>query len=112
MTESFPKSARLRKKADFKKKGIFFVKGDYLNFSITEGKERLGISISKKLVKKAVSRNKIKRMIREVFRRTRQKYLKYDIHAVYRKKNNGKVELFEIKNDFLKLEKILCDEKI
>jgi ribonuclease P protein component len=67
------KENRLKKKKDFEriyKKGRGF-KGDSLFLKILENKEeltRIGIVVSKKVSKKAVQRNKIKRQMREIMR--------------------------------------------
>lgn len=81
----FPKSSRLKKVQDFqqvirqssslraKGVGLFFRKGEGVS-------SRLGIVISKRQVKRAVDRNKFKRMIREFYRLNQPKFgSTYDI---------------------------------
>ena len=87
------KRMRLDKPFDFKK---CFSRGKrlsspafiihYLENDLTHG--RLGIRIAKKKVKKAVDRNKIKRVAREVFRR--KGFDGFDIILVLRNEKNYK----------------------
>ncbi|WP_367674069.1 ribonuclease P protein component [Buchnera aphidicola] len=61
---------------------------------------RLGISISKKYIKKAHQRNYLKRLIREFFRLYQHKFLLMDFIVVVKKKvskNNGKLFLSKLK---------------
>ena len=69
-----PKKNRLRKKDDFQKvyqKGFFSAFGDISlkklpnNLSMT----RIGFIVEKKIFKKAVERNRIKRILRDFFRK-------------------------------------------
>jgi ribonuclease P protein component len=74
-TESFPKSARLRKRPEFLKLSRTGRKIHTPNFIVIfekneRGESRLGITVSGK-VGNAVARNKIKRLVREFFRRHR-----------------------------------------
>jgi len=86
----FPKSARLNTPEDFK---VVFKQANKLNFSgftiyvlkTDQTDSRLGLAISKKSVKKAVSRNRIKRIIRDSFRLRRCKLDGWDIVFVSRK---------------------------
>jgi len=73
VSEAFDKSSRLLKSADFghvfsngpRKHGKYFL----VVFNANElGYARLGIAVSRKVSKKAVVRNRIKRQIRESFR--------------------------------------------
>lgn len=71
--QKFSFSQRLHKQEDFgfalKKKGRFISKWGSLHVSPNvAGFERLGIIVSKRVVNKAVARNRIKRIIREIFR--------------------------------------------
>ncbi|MCW5197409.1 ribonuclease P protein component [Buchnera aphidicola] len=61
---------------------------------------RLGISISKKYVRKAYQRNYLKRLIREFFRLYQYNFLLMDFIVVVKKnisKNNGKLFLKKLK---------------
>ena len=87
--QTFPRSARLTSPEDFK---TVFRKAKKLNFKeftvyVLENnriESRLGLAISKKSVKKAVSRNLIKRIIRDSFRLRRNKLKGWDIVFVSR----------------------------
>lgn len=73
--ERFPKTARLRKRAQFRKLSRTGSKFQSANFVVikksNEGLEsRLGITVSAK-VGNAVVRNRVKRQVREFFRRHR-----------------------------------------
>lgn len=67
-----PKENRLKKRNDFKKihqQGKSILKGKLiLRFLPAEGRNLIGIIVSKKVSKKAVVRNKIKRRIRSILR--------------------------------------------
>lgn len=73
--ERFPKSARLRKRAEFLKLSRVGRKAQSANFvlisnSNDRGETRLGITVSGK-VGNSVVRNRVKRQVREFFRRRR-----------------------------------------
>ena len=73
--EKFPKSARLRKRPEFLRLSRIGRKIHSAHFVIVSGKNergesRLGITVSSK-VGNAVVRNRIKRCVREFFRRRR-----------------------------------------
>ena len=79
MSEGFPKQDRIRAKRDFervfrqgKKKQGRLVCLHYLYNK--EDRTRVGITVSKKVDKRAVVRNLVKRRIREIFRRNRQSF--------------------------------------
>lgn len=86
---SLPPSARLRSAADFA--GLRAVKGR-LNgtlFAIRYGpgvtaSVRMGMAVSRKVSKRAVERNRIKRTIRESFRQRRTKLPLIDILVIAR----------------------------
>jgi ribonuclease P protein component len=74
-SEGFPKSARLRKRPEFLSLSRAGKKVHSHNFVVIAqrngfGESRLGITVSGK-VGNAVARNRIKRLVREVFRRRR-----------------------------------------
>jgi len=87
--QTFPRSARLTSPEEFK---TVFKKAHKLNFKeftvyVLQNnriESRLGLAISKKTVKKAVSRNLIKRIIRDSFRLRRKKLKGWDIVFVSR----------------------------
>jgi len=81
----FPKSARLLKRRDFQ----FRPYSRYLseNFSFiysTGGSARMGISISKKVLRNAAPRNRVRRLVREAFRMHRDRFQGVDLHLVAR----------------------------
>jgi ribonuclease P protein component len=81
----FPKSARLLKKSDFRFRPYKKFFSDRFSFYFKkDGAGRLGISISKKVLKKATDRNRLKRLLRESYREIRTTIPKVDIHVVAR----------------------------
>jgi ribonuclease P protein component len=88
-TERFPKSARLRKRAEFLKLSRFGQKLHSANFVIISRandapESRLGITVSGK-VGNSVTRNRIKRQVREFFRRRRGLLPGRDVLVIARK---------------------------
>lgn len=79
----FPKSARLLKNKDFKFKKYKKIRDSYFHILVAEsGNSRLGISIAKKVLKRSVWRNRVRRLIKEAYR-TRQTELKgKDLHVI------------------------------
>ncbi len=81
---TYPRTARLLTPVDFKR---VFKKAKKLNYSeftvyiMRSGlsNPRLGLAISKKAAKKAVTRNKIKRIIRESFRLNQYQLRDWDV---------------------------------
>ena len=83
--KTFPKSARLLKKRDFRFRPYQKFFTDRFSFYFKkEGLGRLGISISKKVLKKASDRNRIKRLLREAYRELRPEIPQVDVHIVGR----------------------------
>ena len=81
----FPKTARLLKKSDFRFRPYQKFFSERFSFYFKRnGSGRLGISVSKKVLKKAVDRNRLKRLLREVYREKRDEFPKVDIHVVAR----------------------------
>ncbi len=79
----FPKTARLLKKSDFRFRPYQKYFTDRFGFYFKKnGAGRLGISISKKVLKRATDRNRIKRLLREVYREMREGIPKVDVHVV------------------------------
>ena len=84
---SFPKHLRLRKESEFKevfRRGrrvdlgfvVFYLSPNNL------GHPRFGIVVSKKVSKKAVVRNRLKRLFREYFRLHKDRFNSKDVVAV------------------------------
>lgn len=97
----FPKSARLRRKADFDRifaKSEKSVDGCFTLLYRGNGlpHARLGLAISLRCARAAVARNRIKRVIRESFRRQQRALVGLDIVVIGRSGLSGRsnVELF------------------
>lgn len=81
------KEFRLRKQKDFEnvfQKGFYFA-NDFLSLKITKNDlpiSRFGFIVSKKVSKKAVQRNRIKRLLRESIR-LKQKDLQTSFDAIF-----------------------------
>lgn len=81
--KTFPKSARLLKRSDFRFRPYQKFFTDRFSFYFKkDGLGRLGISISKKVLKKASDRNRVKRLLREVYRELRAEIPLVDLHVV------------------------------
>lgn len=81
--KAFPKSSRLLKKSDFRFRPYHKFFSDRFRFYFKkDGLGRLGISISKKVLKKATDRNRLKRLLREAYREIRPEISKVDVHIV------------------------------
>jgi len=106
---TFSKEERLRKEREFREvfdhgKSLggstvaFYFKPNQLGFP------RAGFIVSKKVSKKAVERNRAKRLMREVFRLNKHKLKPYDLIFIARKGILGK-KFQEVERDFLSLAK-------
>jgi ribonuclease P protein component len=83
--QDFPKSARLLKSKDFFFRPCQRFQTEHFRFFFSEnGQGRLGVSLSKKVMKRAVARNRVKRLLREVFRAQRAHLRGIDLHVVGR----------------------------
>ena len=90
MTQKYPRKEKLKQKREI---DLLFEKGKWLSqgnlriisldlekkpqedFSLSN--QKFGVSVSKKYFKKAVDRNRIKRLLREVYRLNKEVYLEY-----------------------------------
>lgn len=90
MTQKYPRKEKLKQKREI---DLLFEKGKWLSqgnlriisldlekkpqedFSLIN--QKFGVSVSKKYFKKAVDRNRIKRLLREVYRLNKEVYLEY-----------------------------------
>lgn len=82
----FPKSARLLKHRDFFFRPYHRFHAEKFTFVFTErGKTRMGISISKKVLPRAIARNRVRRLLKEAFRLNKKKFSGLDVHVVGRK---------------------------
>ncbi|MFQ5659598.1 MAG: ribonuclease P protein component [Gammaproteobacteria bacterium] len=91
----FPRTSRLTKPSDFKE--VFnssYRSGDreFLVLAKPNGQTfaRLGLAISKRRVPTAVGRNRVKRLIRESFRRHQDSLKGFDIVVMSQKGSNDK----------------------
>jgi ribonuclease P protein component len=87
---SFPPQLRLKKPAEYKKVFAKPVKSSDTYFTLLAIKNdfdhpRLGLAIAKKIIKKAVHRNVIKRAVRENFRMQQQSLGNLDIVVLARR---------------------------
>ncbi|TCK03427.1 ribonuclease P protein component [Phorcysia thermohydrogeniphila] len=115
---TFRKYERLRKQSEFER---VFSYGKSLGGSTVAfyfapndlGYARAGFIVSKKVCRKAVERNRAKRLMREVFRLNKHKLKPVDIVFIARKGIKGK-KFQDVEKDFLKLARkagILRDEE-
>ncbi len=89
--ESFPRSSRLGRAGDYKRVFGANIRLSDDCFTLLIGRHqarspRLGLAIAKKQVDRAVDRNRVKRLIRESFRRNKTVLPKRDLVVMVRKK--------------------------
>lgn len=89
-----PREARLRRAGDFAAlrhvSGRFGGRCFHLRYRGNElGHARLGLAISKRVSKRAVERNRIKRLLRESFRRVRHQLPAVDVMVMAREQAAG-----------------------
>ncbi len=106
---SLPKEARLRKSIEFKRthdKGIRLISK---HFTVLVSKRhsprvktsRLGVTVSTKIDKRAVVRNRVKRYIRETFRNHKHSLSEcFDIVVIARQ-NAGNCSLLDVRREIL-----------
>lgn len=100
---AFPKAARLLKHRDFYfNRCLRFQTEHFRFFYSTAGTGRMGVSLSKKVMKTAVARNRVKRLLREVFRQERSRIGQVDVHVVGRE---------GLKSDWLGLDKSAVEKE-
>ncbi len=104
-TEKFPKTARLRKRPQFLKLSRIGKKvhsSDFIVISKSTGnpESRLGITVSAK-VGNAVVRNRIKRLVREAFRRLRHELVPGVDVLVIAKKARKTVSLRQVEEEIV-----------
>ena len=102
----FRKNERLRKQKEFEevfKKGTF-LKGKFVSIIFLERDSRkAGFIVSKKVSKKAVVRNKIKRRLREIYRINKH-CIRKNVHVVLiAKKDAANVGFRDFEDDVKKL---------
>ena len=85
VSKTFPKSARLLKRREFYFKPCHRFQTEHFRFFFTEeGQGRMGVSLSKKVMRRSVARNRVRRLLREVFRAERSQLSGIDLHVVGR----------------------------
>lgn len=81
----YPKTARLLTRRDFQFPSFHRLQTEGFNLVYnSEGSGRLGISISKKCLKRAVARNRVRRLIKEAFRTSPELRAHVDLHVIGR----------------------------
>lgn len=79
----FPKSSRLLKRRDFRFRPFFRISGENFLFIYTpSGSSRLGVSLAKRVMKLATARNRVRRLLKEAFRRNIRDFEGFDVHVV------------------------------
>ncbi|MDQ6648213.1 MAG: ribonuclease P protein component [Pseudomonadota bacterium] len=94
LSADLPRDARLRRPADFAalrtSSGRAGGRCFHMRYRINElGHARLGLAISKRVSKRAVERNRIKRLLRESFRRVRHQLPPVDLMVMAREQAAG-----------------------
>jgi ribonuclease P protein component len=92
--QAFPPTLRLKKAAEFKAVFANPVKSSDRYFTLLatcneHGHPRIGLAIAKKMVKRAVDRNAIKRTVRECFRLHQGMIANFDIVVLAKKDTVG-----------------------
>ena len=103
----FPKSSRLLKSREFYFPEAKRLKTSHFVFVIQpEGTGRLGISISKKVLKKATDRNRVKRLLREVFRLNYDELKNINLHVIGKNsllESMKSLDRSQVEKEFLKV---------
>ncbi len=104
-SKAFPKSARLLKRREFFMRPCERFQSDHFRFFFSrEGQGRMGVSLSKKVMREAVARNRVRRLLREVFREQRALLSGIDVHIVGRdelKEDWAHLGKSEVEKEFL-----------
>jgi ribonuclease P protein component len=107
LSQGFPRQARITKTDDFS--SVFSLRkrisGRYLVIHYRAGQSagaRLGLVVSRKIAKRSVDRNYMKRVLRELFRRRRSRISPMDL-VVRVTKAYGYVDFAEVEREFSEL---------
>ena len=113
----FPKEEKLKNKTDI---SLLFEQGKWFSYKelaiISLQKEdlsiqKVGVSVSKKFFKKAVDRNRVKRLLRETYRLNKPLFIKTfgenSLNMIFYRSAKMPKNMTEIESLFLKL----CEEK-
>ncbi len=86
-SHKFPKASRILKRSDFLslKEEAFFDRNFVFAYRRT-GSGRLGVTLSRRVLKDAIARNRVKRLIRETFRLHREQFAGLDVNVIGRSK--------------------------
>ena len=104
MKEGFPKSIRVKKESEFKRIIENGTKSESVNLIVFRlrvadiEEQKFGIRIARG-IKKAVLRNKIKRVIREVLRKNKDRFDENESVVVVCKSSAGDVDVRELKEE-------------
>lgn len=80
---TLPRQARLRKKSDFRFRPYTRTSSRFFQIVYSrQGKGRVGISLSRKVLRRAVARNRVRRLIREAFRHLLPELERVDVHLI------------------------------
>jgi ribonuclease P protein component len=102
-SQGLPKSARLLKRREFFFKPCLRFQTEHFRFFYSPaGSGRMGVSLSKKVMKNAVARNRVRRLLKEVFRTDRSGIDRFDVHVVGRE---------ELKKDWSSLDRARVEEE-
>lgn len=105
--EGFPKEIRIKKKSEFDeifKKGKK-IPGENLTFyrlDTNERTQKFGIMVNRK-IKGAVKRNRIKRLLREILRKNKDKFRENEKILIYYKSVTEKTSYKNLLSEFEKL---------
>jgi ribonuclease P protein component len=102
--EGFPREIRIKKKYEFDeilKKGKK-ISGENLTLyrlDTNQGKQKFGIKLNKK-IKGAVKRNRIKRLLREILRKNKNKFRESEKVLVFYRSDTVKVSYRDLLSEF------------
>jgi ribonuclease P protein component len=105
-SEAFPKALRVRRRGDFRRvqdRGRKLHTGHFILFTLPseDGGQRLGITVTRK-VGNAVTRNRLKRCVREVFRRHRERFPQDQALVVLVKRGGAELRSGGIEEELLR----------
>lgn len=106
--EAFPRSIRIKKESEFRlifQHGIKSKGENLIVFRLKRADEqgqKFGIKIARG-IKRAVKRNKIKRLIREILRKNKDKFDKNESVVVWCKITGGELDLHRLEEELMNL---------